>query len=110
MARKARGAEAADAVRGAVDRTFQATVGQAQITRERAQELVDELTGAAGRVRAVLDDVLVQSAGDDLRSLREELRALERRVRALEGGAAPKRDGAPVTRGSAANKKREPRR
>lgn len=82
MARKARGAEAADAVRGAVDRTFQATVGQAQV-RERAQELVDELSTAAGRVRAVLDDLRIVT-GEEVRALREDLDRLERRVRALE--------------------------
>lgn len=89
MARRQRGAEAAETVRSAVDRTFQATVGQAQVTRERAQELVDDALQAAGRVREVLDDLRV-ATGDDLRGLRAELGALERRVSALERSAQPK--------------------
>jgi polyhydroxyalkanoate synthesis regulator phasin len=83
MARSSRREEAAEAVRGAVDRTFQATVGQAQVTRERAQELVDEVAGAAGRVREALDD-LRPMTGEDMRALRDQLQALERRVAALE--------------------------
>jgi len=42
----------ADAVRHAVDQTFQAAAGQAQTTRDRAQELVDELAHTAGRLRS----------------------------------------------------------
>jgi polyhydroxyalkanoate synthesis regulator phasin len=83
MTARSRGSDAADAVRTAVDRTFQATVGQAQVTRERAQELVDDVTQAAGRVREVLEDLRVATR-DDLRDLRRELRALERRVAELE--------------------------
>jgi len=76
----------ADAVRGAAVQAFQATAGQAGVTRERAQELADELAGAAGRVMAVLDELRPATA-DDLRSLRADLRALEQRVAALEAGA-----------------------
>jgi polyhydroxyalkanoate synthesis regulator phasin len=102
MARKAPGAEAADAVRAAVDRTFQATVGQAQMTRERAQELVDELAGAAGRVRSVLEDLRV-ATGEDVRELRAGLRSLERRVSALERDSSPavKRPGGAAKRKAA---------
>lgn len=83
MSAKNRGADAADAVRTAVDRTFQATVGQAQVTRGRAQEIVDELAQATGRVREVLDDLRV-ATGDDVKELRAESRDLRRRVSALE--------------------------
>jgi polyhydroxyalkanoate synthesis regulator phasin len=73
-----------EAVRHAVDQAFQATAGTAtQGARERAQDLVDELAQAAGRVREALDDLRPPTA-DDVRALREELRALEERVAALE--------------------------
>lgn len=83
MSAKNRGTDAADAVRSAVDRTFQATVGQAQVTRGRAQEIVDELAQATSRVRDVLDDLRV-ATGDDVKELRAESRDLRRRVSALE--------------------------
>ena len=75
--------DAADTVRSAVDRTFQATLGGAQVTRERAQELVDDVAQAASRVRDVLDDLRV-ATGEDVRSLRSSIEALERRVSELE--------------------------
>ena len=77
----------ADAVRTAAVQAFQATAGQAGITRERAQELADELVGAAGRVIGALDELRPASA-DDIRALRDDLRALEGRVAALEAAAA----------------------
>jgi polyhydroxyalkanoate synthesis regulator phasin len=85
-----------DALRGAVDRTYQATVGQAQVTRERAQELVDELAHSAGRVRQILDDLRLAS-NDDVRRLQEQLGALEKRVAALEKKPAPRRSTAKRT-------------
>jgi polyhydroxyalkanoate synthesis regulator phasin len=96
-----RGQEAAEAVRGAVERTVQASVGQAQLTRERAQELVDELAGAAGRVRTALDDMRV-ATGDDVRELADRLDALESRIAKLE---RPARTRAPkATKKGAARK------
>jgi polyhydroxyalkanoate synthesis regulator phasin len=77
----------ADAVRSAAVQAFQATAGQAGLTRERAQELADELVSAAGRVIGALDE-LRPASGDDIRSLRDDLRALEGRVAALEAAAA----------------------
>jgi len=79
-----------DALRSAVDRTYQATVGQAQVTRERATELVDELAQSAGRVRQILDDLRLAS-GDDVRRLQERIDALEKRIAALEKKPAPRR-------------------
>ncbi|HEV3229828.1 MAG TPA: hypothetical protein VGY97_10160 [Solirubrobacteraceae bacterium] len=73
----------AETLRHAVDQTFQAAAGQAQTTRDRAQELVDELAHTAGRLRGALDELRTPAA-DDMRSLRAELQELERRVRALE--------------------------
>ena len=84
-----------DAVRHAVDQAFQATAGQgaaaAESGRERAQDIVDQLTQAAGRVRDVLDE-LRPPTGEDLRTLREAVADLERRVAALERGPGPASD------------------
>src|SRR5919108_6633561 len=88
MARRTRREEAADAVRSAVDRTVQATVGQAQMTRERAQELVDELAAAAGRVRDALEDIRVPT-GEEVRALRARIAELEARVAELERARRP---------------------
>jgi polyhydroxyalkanoate synthesis regulator phasin len=71
----------AEAVRAAVDQAFQ--TAPARASRERAQDLVGELAGAAGRVRGVIDD-LRPTTGEELKALRDELKALERRVAALE--------------------------
>lgn len=78
----------ADALRTAVDQTFHAAAGQAQVTRDRAQELVDELSHTAARVRDLLDELRPPSA-EEIRTLREDLRALERRVSKIEGRARP---------------------
>jgi DNA-binding protein HU-beta len=80
-------AEAVGAVRTAVERTFQATAGSAQSTRTRAQDLVDEVAGAAGRVREMIEDIRVL---EDLKGLRTEMEALSRRVAALESAPEPK--------------------
>ena len=77
----------ADALRTAVDQTFQAAAGQAQVTRDRAQEIVDEFSHTATRVRDLLDDLRPPTT-DEIKSLRAELRALERRVAKLEGKPA----------------------
>ena len=90
-------ASRSDAVRSAAVQAFQATAGQAGVTRERAQELADELASAAGRVIGALDD-LRPATGDDVRALRDELRGLEGRIAALEAAAAapaPKRAAKP---------------
>jgi polyhydroxyalkanoate synthesis regulator phasin len=79
----------ADAVRAAAVQAFEATAGQAGITRERTQELADELAHAAGRIRGALDDLRPASA-DEVRALREELRALQTRVAKLETAAKAK--------------------
>jgi hypothetical protein len=77
----------AEAVRSAVDQAFQATTSQgtaaAETGRERAQDIVDQLAQAAGRVRDVLDE-LRPPTGDELRALQQSLADLERRVAALE--------------------------
>jgi polyhydroxyalkanoate synthesis regulator phasin len=89
----AAGGGRADAVRSAVDQAFQATSAQgaaaAEQGRERAQDIVDQLAQAAGRVRDVLDELRPPTV-DDVRALRETLAALERRVASLEEQVAAK--------------------
>jgi len=83
MARAQRPREAADALRTAVDRTVQATVGQANASRDKAQDLVDEVTQAAGKLRETLDDLRVATR-EDVRELADRLSSIERRLTALE--------------------------
>ena len=77
----------ADAVRSAVNEAFSATAEQSAAAagqgREAAQDIVDQLAQAAGRVREVIDE-LRPPTGDDVRGLRRSIEALERRVAALE--------------------------
>jgi polyhydroxyalkanoate synthesis regulator phasin len=93
-----------DAVRSAVDQAFQATAGQAGTARDRAQDIVDELTQAAGRVRDVLDE-LRPPTGDELRSLQQSIDALEKRVAALEATQKPASRSTPARRKAAAKPK-----
>jgi polyhydroxyalkanoate synthesis regulator phasin len=79
----------AEAVRNAAVQAFQSTAGQAGITRERAQDLADEVAQAAGRLIGAFDDLRPATA-DDVRSVREQVAALEQRVAALEDAAAEK--------------------
>ena len=82
-----RRASRAEAVRSAVDQAFQTTASQgataAESGRERAQDIVDQLAQAAGRVREVLDE-LRPPTGDELRTLQQTVADLERRVASLE--------------------------
>src|SRR3954454_7366386 len=78
-----------DAVRGAVERTFQATAGQTEGARDRGRTLLDEVASAAQRIRESFDDLRVL---EDVRGLRAELEALNLRVAALgkqEGAPSP---------------------
>ena len=74
-----------DAVRGAVERTFQATAGQTEGARDRGRNLLDEVASAAQRIRESFDDLRVL---EDVRGLRNEIKALSERVAALERAAA----------------------
>ena len=58
-----------DAVRAAAAQAIEATAGQAGFTRERAQQLADELLHAAGRFRETLED-LRPAGSDELAALR----------------------------------------
>ena len=72
-----------DAVRAAAAQAIEATAGQAGFTRERAQQLADELVSAAGRFRETLEE-LRPVAADELVTLHERVAALEARVEKLE--------------------------
>jgi polyhydroxyalkanoate synthesis regulator phasin len=72
-----------DAVRAAAAQAIEATAGQAGFTRERAQQIADELVSAAGRFRETLEE-LRPVAADELAALRARVEELEARVRQLE--------------------------
>jgi hypothetical protein len=86
--------ELPDAVRDAVERTVQATVGSAGRGRDRAQgaldDLVDRVRGAEASItrsrRAVTEaiDDRMPATHEDIRELKLELRAVARRLDAIE--------------------------
>jgi polyhydroxyalkanoate synthesis regulator phasin len=80
-----------DAVRDAVERTIQATVGSAQLTRDRAQEAVDDIFRGAGASAESLRGRITEAleggrpaTHDDLMVIRAELRAIARRLDSIE--------------------------
>ena len=98
--------ELPDALRDAVERTMQATVGSAEETRTRAQGAVDELvdtvddlmrgagTGIARSreaVREALDAGRLPATQGDLRELKAELRRISRRLDSIEERLPAKR-------------------
>ena len=78
--------DAIDALRAAIERTFHATSEGAAGTQKRSRQLVDEVTHAAARIRATIEELRVL---DEVKGLRNDLEALGRRIAALEN-----RDGA----------------
>ena len=78
-------ADVVDAVRGAVERTFQATSGGTDAARDRGRSLLDDVANAAQRIRESFDDLRVL---EDVRGLRAEIEALSRRVAELEKASA----------------------
>jgi polyhydroxyalkanoate synthesis regulator phasin len=93
----------ADVVRSAVNDAFATTQQQsaaaAEQGREAAQDIVDQLAQAAGRVRDVIEE-LRPPTGDDVKELRRRLDALEQRVAALETKPKPAAKRATTTRRS----------
>jgi len=86
--KKDKGSDAADAVeavRAAIERTFQATTEGAAGTQKRTRALVDEVAHAAVRIRETIEDLRVL---EDVRGLRREIQSLTSRVAALEGRVA----------------------
>jgi cell division septum initiation protein DivIVA len=100
-----------DAVRDAVERTIQATVGSAQQTRGRAQDAVDEIVE---RAEAGAEQVRQRVRGtrpvthDELGDLQAEIRALGRRLDAIEKRLPAKRStkSSGTARKPAASRKR----
>src|SRR3954447_8411073 len=74
-------AEVVEAVRGAVERTFQATTGGTENARDRGRSLLDDVASAAQRIRESFDDLRVL---EDVRGLRAEVEGLSRRVAELD--------------------------
>jgi polyhydroxyalkanoate synthesis regulator phasin len=77
----------AEQLRAAVEGAFGATAQGAAPVQKRAQELADELVGAASRVRDVLEELRPPSP-EELDALRAQVDALERRVAELESAIA----------------------
>ena len=94
------GTDAVGAVRTAVERTFHATAEGAQSTRTRAQDLVDEVAGAAGRLREMVDQLSV------LEDIKKQVEALSSRVAALERVGGSAKPAATTSRKPAASRKR----
>jgi len=74
-------ADVVEAVRGAVERTFQATTGGTEGARDRGRSLLDDVASAAQRIRESFDDLRVL---EDVKGLRAEIEALSRRIAELE--------------------------
>jgi len=89
-----------EAVRSAVEQAFQTQANSAasatQTARDRAQDIVDDLAQAAGRVREAIDD-LRPPTSEEIRGLRADLRALEDRVAKLEKAKKPTPRKKPAT-------------
>src|SRR5919108_3050351 len=90
-------ADAVEAVRSAVERTFQATTEGAAGTQKRTRALVDEVAHAAARIRETIEDLKVL---EDVRGLRAEIESLAKRVAALES-----RDGKAAASTTAATRR-----
>ena len=84
-------ADVVEAVRGAVERTFQATAGQTEGARDRGRNLLDDVASAAQRIRESFDDLRVL---EDVKGLRAEIEALNKRVAELEKKQAAARPAA----------------
>ena len=87
-------ADVVDAVRGAVERTFQATTGGTEGARDRGRSLLDDVASAAQRIRESFDDLRVL---EDVRGLRAEIEALSKRVAELEKQTAKPAAPAPAS-------------
>src|SRR5215218_691036 len=72
---------AADALRDAVERTFQAGAGGAGVAQKRAAELFDDLSAAMLRLREAVDERRVL---ETIEQIRDEVQGLAGRVAALE--------------------------
>lgn len=97
--------EISDALREAVERTVEATLGSAERSRETAQSALDDLAGSVEGIRKGAESRLARSrrsvAGaiegrrpanyEDIRELKAELRRIGRRLDAIEERLPAKR-------------------
>ena len=74
-----------ETIRAAIERTLHATTDSAAGTQKRSRQLVDEVTSAASRIRATIEELRVL---DEVKGLRNDIDALARRVAALESAPA----------------------
>jgi hypothetical protein len=116
--RPARPSELPDALRDAVERTVDATLGSAGRGREAAQGALDDLAGTVDDLRRGAEDRLTRSrrsvAGaiegrrlathDDIGELKAELRAISRRLDAIEQRLPAKRGAGSAGRGASKRK------
>jgi len=107
--------ELPDALREAVERTIDATIGSAGRSREAAQGALDDFAGSVEGLRRDAETRLARSrrsvteaiegrrlaTHDDLRELKAELRAIGRRLDAIE-------ERLPAKRSSGASAKKTP--
>src|SRR5215211_6655464 len=97
-AKKDKGRDPSDvveAVRGAVERTFQATTGGTEGARDRGRSLLDDVASAAQRIRESFDDLRVL---EDVRGPRAEIEARSRaRPRARAGRRSSRGSAVPRT-------------
>jgi DNA-binding protein HU-beta len=79
-------ADAVDAIRSAIERGLEG----AGLNEKRQREVVDQVTGAAGRIRQTLEDLRVV---DEVKDLRAQVERLAARVAELEGAARTRATG-----------------
>jgi uncharacterized protein YjbJ (UPF0337 family) len=70
-----------DALRTAVEQTYEATVGSVSETRDRAGQLVDQAVGAARRTAGQRTDDARQASADAAGKLSRLLKHLQRRLK-----------------------------
>ncbi len=106
--------ELPDALRDAVDRTVQATLGSAERSRDRTQGAIDELVDTVDQLKRGAEAGIARSrrvvtgaiderrpaTHDDLKELRAELRSIGRRLDAIEERLPAKRAASKTKRGS----------
>jgi polyhydroxyalkanoate synthesis regulator phasin len=115
--------ELPDALRDAVERTVDATLGSAGRSREAAQGALDDVAHSVDELRRGAEERLAKgrrsmtealegrrpASVDDVRELKTELRAISRRLEAIEERlpakrSAPAKRKAPAKRSSSAKR------
>lgn len=84
MSKRPQKAGISDALRSAVERTYSATAGPAAETRERAQELLDDLVGRAEKLMARRGEQLTRAGREELSKLEDEIAQIRKRLGDLE--------------------------